>query len=159
MRTTPTRLAATALLAGLAFAPLALAQSAGGTGTATGAAPGAPSAGTPDAATGATTTPGSAVVPPSSSGAPAVTPATPVGQGSSATGNPAVHTDSTAAAEPASGANSFTMKEARRRLMRHGYTNVSGLKKDTHGVWNASATKDGSPVMVWLDFKGNVGTR
>ena len=92
-------------------------------------------------------------------GAPVVTPSTPVGQSSTAAGNPAIHTDSTAATKPASGANSFTMKEARRRLMRHGFSNVSGLKKDTHGVWNASAMKDGSPVTAWLDFKGNVGTR
>ena len=158
MRTTPTRLAATALLATLAFAPLAMAQSAGGDGTATGATPAAPGV-----ATGASSAPGSAVVPPTSTGlptgAPVITPATPVGQDSTAAGNPAVHTDSTAATKPASGANSFTMKEARRRLMRHGYSNVSGLKKDTHGVWNASATKDGSPVTAWLDFKGNVGTR
>ncbi len=157
MRTTPTRLATTALLATLAFAPLALAQSAGGDGTATGATPAAPGV-----ATGATAAPGSAVVPPSSTGlptgAPVVTPATPVG-GTTAAGNPAVHTDSMSATQPASGANSFTMKEARRRLMRHGFSNVAGLKKDTHGVWNASAMKDGSPVTVWLDFKGNVGTR
>ncbi|HVY14240.1 MAG TPA: hypothetical protein VHB27_03360 [Rhodopila sp.] len=73
-------------------------------------------------------------------------------------GNPAVATSSASSMEPAKGKNSFTLAEARVRLERHGYTQVSNLKKDPEGVWRGQATKDGSQQDVWLDYKGDVGT-
>ena len=35
---------------------------------------------------------------------------------------------------------------------------VTGLTKDANGVWHGTATHDGTPAKVWLDYKGNVGT-
>ena len=58
---------------------------------------------------------------------------------------------------PVKGANSFTEGEAKSRIEKMGFTNVSGLKKDDNGVWRGTAQHDGSPVQVWLDYKGNVG--
>ena len=60
------------------------------------------------------------------------------------------------AAEPVKGANSFTQGEARTRIERMGFTNVSGLQKDNSGIWRGQAMKDGHQVMVSLDFQGNV---
>lgn len=71
--------------------------------------------------------------------------------------NQAVATTGANADQPAKGANSFTMREARGRLQKHGYSHVAGLKKDHDGVWRGTAQKDGQPVNVWLDYKGNVG--
>lgn len=71
--------------------------------------------------------------------------------------NGAVNTNTASQATPASGANSFTMGEARRRLQRHGYTEITGLKKDNNGVWRGAAHKNGQMVSVWLDYRGDVG--
>lgn len=71
--------------------------------------------------------------------------------------NQAVTTTSASAPQPARGANSFSTGEARRRIQRSGYTNVSGLKKDDGGVWRGTANKGGTSSSVWLDYKGNVG--
>ena len=71
--------------------------------------------------------------------------------------NQAVATTNANAAQPARGANSFTEGEARRRLERNGYKDVTGLQKDNNGVWRGSATKGAGKVKVWLDYKGNVG--
>lgn len=57
------------------------------------------------------------------------------------------------------GANSFTEGEVRRRLERAGYHEVKDLKKDTDGIWHASAMVDGKPASVGLDFKGNVAVQ
>lgn len=102
-------------------------------------------------------------------------------------GNPAVATSSQMSSKPASGANSFSVREALGRLQAHGFTNVTDLHKDTHGVWRATATPAGTmgnsamtsgnamsgpgktnamttptaahTVSVWLDYKGNVGVQ
>lgn len=71
--------------------------------------------------------------------------------------NQAVATTGANADQPAHGANSFTRGEARRRLQSRGYSHVAGLRKDHDGVWRGTAQKDGAPVNVWLDYKGNVG--
>jgi putative membrane protein len=57
---------------------------------------------------------------------------------------------------PIAGANSFTETQARSRIEKEGYTNVSGLAKDTNGVWRGKATKNGKTTGVALDFKGNI---
>lgn len=70
---------------------------------------------------------------------------------------PAVATpDTTNPTAPVAGANSFTEEQARARLQENGYTAVSGLKLDDKGIWQASATKDGKPVTVALDYQGNI---
>jgi protein CpxP len=54
------------------------------------------------------------------------------------------------------GANSFTESQARSRLEKNGYSQVSELKKDHDGIWRGSAMKDGSSVQVSVDYKGEV---
>ena len=73
--------------------------------------------------------------------------------------NPAMKdSDAKTVASPAEGANSFTEDQARGRLAKAGYSNLSDLKKDDNGVWRGSATKAGKKVQVGLDYKGNVTT-
>lgn len=57
------------------------------------------------------------------------------------------------------GANSFTEGEARRRLEKAGFRDVKDLTKDADGIWGGSATRDGKPATVGLDFRGNVAVR
>lgn len=71
--------------------------------------------------------------------------------------NQAIATTTANALQPAHGANSFSKGEAERRIARHGFQDVSDLRKDGTGVWRATASKDGQHVQVWLDYKGNVG--
>ena len=70
--------------------------------------------------------------------------------------NQAVATTDANAPHPAQGANSFSMSQARHRIAQHGFRKVAGLRKES-GVWHGNAMKDGQPVNVWLDYKGNVG--
>ena len=62
---------------------------------------------------------------------------------------------------PAAGANSFTEAQAKSRIERAGYSNVSGLIKGEDGIWRGKASK-GSTTMgsttadVALDYQGNV---
>jgi hypothetical protein len=72
--------------------------------------------------------------------------------------NQAVATTAASNATPAKGANSFTKREAARRIHRHGFTDVKDLTKDDNGVWHGTAVQNGSPVKVWEDYKGSVGT-
>jgi len=72
--------------------------------------------------------------------------------------NQAVATTSANASEPAKGANSFTMGEAKSRLEKNGFADVSDLKKDDNGVWRGTGKKDGTASNVWLDYKGNTGS-
>jgi hypothetical protein len=71
--------------------------------------------------------------------------------------NQAVATTTANAPTPAKGHNSFSRGEARRRLASHGFIAVANLHKDANGIWRASATHNGTPTDVWLDYKGNVG--
>jgi hypothetical protein len=57
---------------------------------------------------------------------------------------------------PVPGANSFTEGEARSRIEASGYTNVTGLQKDSQSIWRGKAMKDGKSVNVSLDFQGHV---
>jgi hypothetical protein len=55
------------------------------------------------------------------------------------------------------GANSLNEDQAKLRIEAKGYSNVSGLQKDNHGIWRGKATlKDGRPVLVILDLEGNI---
>ena len=60
------------------------------------------------------------------------------------------------ATAPVAGRNSFTEGEAKSRIEKMGFANVSNLKKDDNGVWRGRATKDGKTVDVSLDYQGNV---
>ena len=57
---------------------------------------------------------------------------------------------------PVKGANSFTEGEAKSRIEKMGFANVSDLKKDDKGVWRGRAAKDGKTVDVSVDYQGNV---
>ena len=59
----------------------------------------------------------------------------------------------------AKGRNSFTEGEAKSRIEKAGFSNISELKKDDNGVWRGRASKDGRSVDVSLDYQGNVVTR
>jgi putative membrane protein len=82
--------------------------------------------------------------------APTTAPAVP-----SATTSPPL-TKTPDAGAPLPGANSFTEAQATARLVELGYTGVSGLAKDSEGVWRGTATKDGKITNFALDFKGNI---
>jgi hypothetical protein len=72
---------------------------------------------------------------------------------------PAVATSDTVnPGAPAAGRNSFTEAQARTRIEAAGFTNVSGLAKDTAGVWRGKAAKSGKTTTVSLDYQGNVTT-
>jgi hypothetical protein len=71
--------------------------------------------------------------------------------------NQAVATTQANAPAPAKGANSFTMGEARSRMEKNGFSDVSDLAKDDSGIWRGKAQKGGNATSVWLDYKGNVG--
>ena len=66
--------------------------------------------------------------------------------------NAMVHTTAMAA----KGRNSFTEVQARGRIAKAGYTDVSKLAKNQDGVWQGTAMKGGAKVSVALDYKGNV---
>ena len=57
---------------------------------------------------------------------------------------------------PAAGANSFTEAQAKERIEKAGFNEVSGLRKDDQGIWRATAKKGDKQVNVSLDFRGNV---
>ncbi len=55
------------------------------------------------------------------------------------------------------GANHLNESQAKLRIEAKGYANVSGLHKDSHGIWRGDATlKDGKLVEVVLDLQGNI---
>ena len=60
------------------------------------------------------------------------------------------------AGAPLPGANSFTESQAKARIEQQGYVNVTGLAKDSEGVWRGTATKDGRSHNVAIDFRGNI---
>jgi len=66
------------------------------------------------------------------------------------------HADTKTAAAPVPGKNSFTKKQTAKRLRDHGYSGVKGLTKDDQGIWHGTATKNGAPVNVSVDYQGNI---
>jgi hypothetical protein len=57
---------------------------------------------------------------------------------------------------PAAGANSFTESQAKDRIEKAGFTEITGLRKDDQGIWRANAKQGDKQVNVSLDFRGNV---
>ena len=73
--------------------------------------------------------------------------------------NSAINTESSSNRQvtaPIAGANSFTEGEAKSRIEKMGFANVSDLLKDDNGIWRGRAMKDGQMVDVSLDYQGNV---
>lgn len=57
------------------------------------------------------------------------------------------------------GANSFTAAQARARLEGAGLVAVTDLHEDSRGIWRGRATRNGVPVSVGFDFRGNIATQ
>ena len=57
---------------------------------------------------------------------------------------------------PVAGANSFTESQAKDRIEKAGFSEVSSLRKDDQGIWRANAKQGDKQVNVSLDFRGNV---
>src|SRR5215213_7218852 len=57
---------------------------------------------------------------------------------------------------PVAGANSFTEGQARSRIEKMGFADVTDLKKDDNGVWRGRAMKGSQIVDVSVDYQGNV---
>ena len=49
-------------------------------------------------------------------------------------------------------------REAKSRLEANGYSEVTGLSKDSYGIWHGYAHKFGKPVRVSVDTHGIVKT-
>jgi putative membrane protein len=54
------------------------------------------------------------------------------------------------------GANSFTEGQAKDRIEKAGFSQVSNLKKDDQGIWRGTAMRGGAQTNVALDYRGNV---
>lgn len=71
--------------------------------------------------------------------------------------NPATgNTNVNAVDAPLKGANSFTESQARSRIESNGFSGVTGLAKDSDGIWRGKAMKDGRSIDVALDYKGEI---
>jgi hypothetical protein len=57
---------------------------------------------------------------------------------------------------PLPGANSFTEGQAKDRIEKAGFSQVSNLKKDDQGIWRGTAMRGGAQTNVALDYRGNV---
>jgi len=57
---------------------------------------------------------------------------------------------------PLAGANSFTENQAKERMEKAGFAQVTNLKKDDKGIWRGSAMQGGRQTNVALDYRGNV---
>ena len=67
--------------------------------------------------------------------------------------------ESVSPSAPVPGKNSFTENRARQRISQAGFLEIGTLTLDSKGIWRASAIKDAKPVMVSLDYQGNVTAR
>ena len=77
-----------------------------------------------------------------------------------AAANPAMKSpDAPSGTTLAKGHNSFTKGQARGRIEKAGYTNVTGLTLDADGLWQATAQQNGQTVHVALDYKGDVAAQ
>jgi hypothetical protein len=59
-------------------------------------------------------------------------------------------------AAPLPGANSFTRKQAKRRLLSFGFSDVGTLAKDDNGIWRGRAVRNGRKLSVAVDFQGSI---
>jgi hypothetical protein len=55
------------------------------------------------------------------------------------------------------GADSLNEQQAKSRIEAKGYSNISALQKDRHGIWRGKAAmRDGRRVAIILDLQGNI---
>ncbi len=52
--------------------------------------------------------------------------------------------------------SAITVDQAKSQIEAAGYSNVSGLRRDSKGIWEGKAVKDGATVVVTLGANGNV---
>jgi hypothetical protein len=71
---------------------------------------------------------------------------------------PSAPTAASASPQPLTG-SAFTTDQAKSRIEAAGYSNVSGLRRDSKGIWEGKAAKDGLTVNVTLDANGKVTTK
>ncbi|MBR0656823.1 hypothetical protein [Plastoroseomonas arctica] len=57
---------------------------------------------------------------------------------------------------PLAGANSFTERQARSRLIDAGFAMITGLSLGQDGVWRGRAMRNGTTDDVAMDFRGDV---
>jgi hypothetical protein len=60
------------------------------------------------------------------------------------------------AAPTSASSRAFTKDQARAEIEAAGYSRASSLRRDSEGFWHGEAEKDGVPVNVTVDLKGNV---
>ena len=146
-------------LAAALISTVAMAQTSPSTGTGTGTGT---TMGTPPSTMGTTgTTGGMGTTGRTMPGVTTNTPAQMSPSNNSSATPPAVTTSNAnnkTAAAPVKGRNSFTMGEARRRIEKGGFSQVTGLKKDNDGIWRGKGMKAGASVDVYCDYQGNVGS-
>jgi putative membrane protein len=80
----------------------------------------------------------------------------PLGAQTTPTDPPVATAPSTDPNAPLTGANSFTESQAKDRIEKAGFTQVSSLKKDDNGIWRGTAMRGGTQTNVALDYRGNV---
>jgi hypothetical protein len=59
----------------------------------------------------------------------------------------------------AAGQNSFTEDQARDRIQKAGYSQLTDLTKSDDGLWQGHAMKHGHSVAVSMDFRGHITSR
>lgn len=79
-----------------------------------------------------------------------------MGWSQTASPTPAVRNAPRAGGWPTPGANSFTEGQIQARLAAHGFENITGLQKDSTGIWRGFATKQETRQPVAVDFRGDV---
>jgi hypothetical protein len=52
--------------------------------------------------------------------------------------------------------HAFTVDQALSRLEAEGYSNVTGLRKDSRGDWHGKVVRDGKAMELTLEFNGTV---
>ena len=60
---------------------------------------------------------------------------------------------------PAAGHTSFTRSQAKGRIEKAGFSNITRLHKTKQGLWYGEADQDGHRVQVVVDYQGNVTTQ
>jgi len=65
--------------------------------------------------------------------------------------NSAINSSSKQVEAPVKGSNSFTQGEAKSRIEKSGFTNISQLQKDADGVWRGTAMKGGPFAQALAD--------
>ena len=79
-----------------------------------------------------------------------------VGKSQTSSPTPVVRSAPRAGGWPTPGANSFIEGQVQARLATHGFENITGLQKDSTGIWRGFANKLDTRQPVAVDFRGDV---